>query len=131
MSKTFSLSSLPVLSDAPLQPWSNRLSALDVRYEIARQKAADAWLDATTPRPIVGEAAVTAEVERLRNSARDRLRTEARRAWLGPAAGLQAHLVATDAPEATDAMRQAAIETVWRAERRQFVSSQYQITSRP
>ena len=63
-----------------------------VRYEIARQKAVDAWLDATTPRPIIGEAAVTAEVERLRNVALERPRAEAHQAWLGPAAGLQAHL---------------------------------------
>ena len=59
-----------------------------VKYEIARQKAGDAWLDATTPRPIIGEAEVTAEVEQLRNAARDRLRAEARQTWLGPLAGL-------------------------------------------
>ena len=40
-----------------------------VRYEIARQKAADAWLDATTPRPIISEADVMAEIERLRAAA--------------------------------------------------------------
>ena len=49
-----------------------------VKYEIARQKAADAWLDATTPKPIVGEAAVIAQVTRLQEAARDRQRAEAR-----------------------------------------------------
>ena len=34
-----------------------------VQYEIARQQAVDAWLDATTPKPVAGEAAVTAQVE--------------------------------------------------------------------
>ena len=59
-----------------------------VRYEIARQKAVDAWLHATTPKPIIGEAAATAEVERLRNAALEGFRVAARQAWLGPAAGL-------------------------------------------
>ena len=89
-----------------------------VKHEIARQKAVDAWLDATTPRPALGEAAVVAEVERLRHAARDRLRAEARQAWLGAPADLPAHLNAIDAPAATDAMRQVAVETVWRAARR-------------
>ena len=89
-----------------------------VKYEIARQKAVDAWLDATTPKPIAGEAAVTAQVERLREAARERLRAEARRDWAGPAAGLAAAVAAVALPEITEAMRQAAIETVWRANRR-------------
>ena len=72
-----------------------------VRYEIARQKAVDAWLDATTPKPIPGEADVTAEVERLRAAARERIRTDALQNWLGPAAGLQAHLDGIALPEAT------------------------------
>ena len=88
------------------------------KYEIERQKAVDAWLDATTPRPIVGEAAATAEVERLRAAARERLRLEARQAWLGPPADLPAHLEGIAPPEITDKMRQAAIETVWRVARR-------------
>ena len=54
-----------------------------VKYEIARQKAVDAWLDATTPKPIVGEAEVTAQVERLQEAARDRRRAETRRDWAG------------------------------------------------
>ena len=95
--------------------------------EVARPKAVDAWLDATTPKPIVGEAAVTAEVKRLPNAAQDRLRTEARQAWLGPLAGLQAHLDAIDAPEATEAMRQTAIETV----QPELINFLYRITSRP
>ena len=89
-----------------------------VKYEVARQKAVDAWLDATTPRPIPGEGDVNAEVERLRADAQERLRTEARQAWLGPAAGLQAQLDGIALPEATLAMTQAATETVWRAARR-------------
>ena len=36
-----------------------------VKYEIARQKAVDARLDATTPKPILGEVDVTAQVTRL------------------------------------------------------------------
>ena len=80
-----------------------------VRYEIARQKAVDAWVDVTTPRPIIGEAAVTAEVEQLRNAALDWLRAEPRSAWLGPPAGLQAHVDAIAQPEFSDAMRQLAL----------------------
>ena len=77
-----------------------------MKYEIARQKAVDAWLDAMTPKPLVGEAAVVAQIGRLREAARDRQRQEVRRDWAG-------------APgEATDAMREAAIEHVWRAQRR-------------
>ena len=96
-----------------------------VKYEIARPKAVDAWLDATTPKPIIGEAAVTAEVERLQNAARDRLRTEAQQAWLGAPADLQAHLdgIIIALPAATDAMRQTAIETVWRAARRAKIAA--------
>ena len=51
-------------------------------------------------------------------SASDRLRAEARQAWLGRVAGLQARIEAIAAPEASDAMRQAALETVWRTARR-------------
>ena len=47
-----------------------------VRYEIARQKAVDAWLDITTPRPDPAGAPVTAEVDRLRDAARERLQAE-------------------------------------------------------
>ena len=54
----------------------------------------------------------------LRKAARERLRAETRQNWLGPPAGLQAHFDGIALPEATDAMRQAAIETVWRAARR-------------
>ena len=67
---------------------------------------------------IIGKAVVTAGVERLRNAALERLRVEARQAWLGNRASLQAHLAAIAQPEATDTMRQAAIETVRRAARR-------------
>ena len=88
-----------------------------VKYEIARQKAADAWLDATTP--IICEAAVNEQVECLRAAARERLRAEARQDWAGaPGGGLAAHLEAIALPEATEAMRQAAIEAVWRVNRR-------------
>ena len=36
-----------------------------VKYEIVRQKAVDAWLDLTTPRPDPAGAQVTAEAQRL------------------------------------------------------------------
>ena len=49
-----------------------------VRYKIARQKAVDAWLDIATPRPDLAGAPVQAQVERLREAARARLRAEAR-----------------------------------------------------
>ena len=49
-----------------------------VRYEIARQKAIENWLDITTPRPDPAVAAVTVEVERLRNAARERLQKQGR-----------------------------------------------------
>ena len=59
-----------------------------VKYEIARQKAVDAWLDATTPKPLAGDAAVVAQTERLREAARERLRAETR-AGLAPLVVLQ------------------------------------------
>ena len=73
---------------------------------------------ATTPKPIAGEAAVVAPVERLREAARDRQRAEVRRDWAGAPGDLAAALAAVALPEATEAMRQAAIETVWRVNRR-------------
>ena len=54
-----------------------------VRYEIAKQKAVDAWLDSTTPRPDPAGAPVTAEVDRLRDAARVGLRAEARQTYVG------------------------------------------------
>ena len=73
-----------------------------VKYEIARQKAVDAWLDATTPKP----ADVTAQVERLREAARDRQREGTCRDWAGPADGLEA-AVAAVAYEANQPLRQS------------------------
>ena len=89
-----------------------------IKYEIARQKAVDAWLEATTPRPPVDHADVAAQIERLRTAARDRARLELRRDWVGAPAGLQAAVDAIAMPEATEAMRQSAIESVWRTQRR-------------
>ena len=43
-----------------------------IKYEIARQKAVDAWLEATTPRPAVDHVDVIAQIDRLRTAARDR-----------------------------------------------------------
>ena len=89
-----------------------------VKYEIARQKAVDAWLDATTPKPLEGEAAVVVQIGRLREAARDRQRQEVRRDWAGAPGDLAAAVNAVALPEATDAMREAAIEHVWRVQRR-------------
>ena len=89
-----------------------------VKYEIARQKAADAWLDSTTPKPLEGEAAVVAQIGRLREAARDRQRQEVRRDWAGAPGDLAAAVNAVALAEATDAMREAAIEHVWRVQRR-------------
>ena len=89
-----------------------------VKCEIARQKAVDAWLDATAPKPLEGEAAVVAPINRLREAARERVRQETRRDWVGAAGDLPAAVVAKALPEATDAMRQSAIESVWRVQRR-------------
>ena len=61
-----------------------------MKYEIARQKAVDAWLDATTPKPLEGEAAVVAQIARLREAARERVRQETRRDWVGAAGDLPA-----------------------------------------
>ena len=83
-----------------------------VKYEIAHQKAVDAWLDVTTPKPSVGEAEVTNQVTRLQEAARDRQRAEVRRDWAAPPGELAAAVAAVALPEATDAMRQAAIEAV-------------------
>ena len=89
-----------------------------VKYEIARQKTVDAWLDATTPRPPLDHADVTAQVEALREAARTRQRAEVRRTWDGAPGGLAAAVEAVALPEATEAMRKAAVETVWRVRRR-------------
>ena len=80
-----------------------------IKYEIARQKAVDAWLEATTPRP---------PADRLRDGSRDRQRLEVRRDWVGPPGELAAAVNAVARPEATEAMRHSAIEHVWRAQRR-------------
>ena len=89
-----------------------------VKYEIARQRAVDAWLDATTPRPPPDHADITAQVEVLREAAWERLRAEVRRTWDGAAGGEAAAVAAVALPAATDAMREAAVETVGRTRRR-------------
>ena len=61
-----------------------------VKYEIARQKAVDSWLEATTARPLEAEAAVVAQINRLRDAARERQRLEVRRDWVGPPGELAA-----------------------------------------
>ena len=61
-----------------------------VKCEIAHQKAVDAWLDATTPKPLEGEAAVVAQINRLRDAARDHQRQEVRRDWAGAPGDLAA-----------------------------------------
>ena len=82
------------------------------------RKAVDAWLDATTARLPPDHADVTAQVEVLREAARERLRAEVRRTWDGAPGGLAAAVTAVALPAATDAMREAAVETVWRTRRR-------------
>ena len=47
-----------------------------IKYEIARQKAVDAWLEATTPRPPADHADVIVQIDRLRDAARERRRLE-------------------------------------------------------
>ena len=71
-----------------------------------------------TPKPVEGEAAVVAQINRLREAARERQRQETRRDWVGAAGDLPAAVAAVALPEATDAMRQSAIESVWRVQRR-------------
>ena len=63
-----------------------------VRYEIAKQKAVDVWLDIATSRPDPARAAVQAEAQRLREAARVRLQAEARQTYVGFLDGLQAHV---------------------------------------
>ena len=89
-----------------------------IKYEIARQKAVDAWLEATTPRPPVDHADVAARIEHLRDAARDRQRLEVRRDWVGPQAELAAAVNAVARLEATEAIRHSAIEHIWRVQRR-------------
>ena len=89
-----------------------------IKYEIARQKAVDAWLEATTPRPAADHADVVTQIDRLRDASRDRQRLEVRRDWVGPPGELAAAVNAVARPEATEAMRHSAIEHVWRAQRR-------------
>ena len=89
-----------------------------IKYEIARQKAVDAWLEATTPRPATDHADVAAQLGRLQDAARERRRQEVRRDWIGAPGDLAAAVNAVERPEATDAMRHSAIEHVWRVQRR-------------
>ena len=89
----------------------------DFKREIARQKAVDAWLDLTTPRPDPAGGEVVAEIQRSREAAGERLRAEARQAYVGAPAGLQAHVNAVALPDETPAMTEAAVETVWRSQR--------------
>ena len=84
-----------------------------VKYEIARQKAVDAWLDLTTPRPDPASAA-----EQLREAAREQQRAEVRQTCVGAPGGLVAAVDAVALPDATPAMTEAAVETVWRVQRR-------------
>ena len=65
-----------------------------VKYEIARQKAVDLWLEATTAKPLKAEAAVVAQINRLREAARERQRLETRRDWVGPPGELAAAVAA-------------------------------------
>ena len=95
-----------------------RLSTWMVRYEIARQKAIDAWMDITTPRPEPAGEEVQAKVRRLREAAQARQRVEARQTCIRAPAGLEAHVNAVGLPEATEAMNEATVETVWRGTRR-------------
>ena len=76
-----------------------------VKYDIACQKAVDSWFDATTPKPVAGEAAVITQVNRLREAARDRQRAETRRDWAGAPGDLAATVAAVGLLEATDALR--------------------------
>ena len=102
-----------------------------MKYEIARQKATDAWLDATTPKPPPDHADVTAQVEQLREAARERLKAEVRRTWAGAPDGVAAAAVAAVAlPAAPEAMREAAVETVWRTRRRGRIN-QFPISDNP
>ena len=61
---------------------------------------------------------MAAQIDRLRDAARDRQRLEVRRDWVGPQAELAAAVNAVARPEATEAMRHSAIEHVWRVQRR-------------
>ena len=85
-----------------------------VKNEIAGQKAVDAWLDFATPRPDPAGEDVAAEVQRLRETASDRLRTAARQTYVGAPAGLETHVNAIGLSDATAAMTEAAVESVWR-----------------
>ena len=66
------------------------------------------------------EDAVVAQINRLREAARDSKRQDARRDWVGPPGELAAAAAAVALPEATDAMRHSAIEHVWRVQRRRY-----------
>ena len=68
-----------------------------VKHEITKQKAIDAWLDLTPPRPDPAGTQVVAETQRFREAAaRDRLRAEAKQTYVGAPAGLEAHVNAID-----------------------------------
>ena len=54
----------------------------------------------------------------LREAAQARLRAEAWQTHIGALAGLEAHVNALGPLDATDAMNEAAIETVWKMNRR-------------
>ena len=84
-----------------------------VKYEIARHKAIETWLDITTPRSDPAGAPVTVEVDRLPDVAHARLQAEARQAYIGSPDGLQAHVDAVVRPAATPVMREAAVEAVF------------------
>ena len=87
-----------------------------VRYEIAKRNSVDAWLEITTPRPDPAGAALQAEARRLREALQARQREAAQLTYIGALAGLEAHVTATGAPAATDAINEAAIQTVRRRE---------------
>ena len=81
-----------------------------IKYQIARIKA----IDITSLRSGQNHADVVAEVNRFRQAEHDRLRAELRQAWIGAPTDLQAAVDAVAEPAATDAMWEAARETIWR-----------------
>ena len=109
---------VPLLPAAAMQQRSDRPPEVMIKYEIARQKAVDAWLEATTQRPAADHADVIVQIDRLRDAAHERQRLEVRRDWVGPPADLAAAVNAVARPDATDAMRHSAIETLWKVQRR-------------
>ena len=80
------------------------------RHEIARHKVVETWFDITTPKPAIDAAETVAEAQCLAEAEREEACREE--------TDMDRHTGTSGAETPTAAMTEAAVETVWRTNRR-------------